>query len=426
MALPVNEPESSPGRRRLRLLGLAVAALCLLALAAGTFVLSYPGARATSINAGVATNFARIYPGIFAAVLLVAGAAALSLRGAWRAFAWLVIVLIVGALAAADTVHVLAIALPKRPMEATAAGLPWVMLLVGLILLDAMVRQGRKDRSRWTATRTGYPAAMGQDAAAPGYHNGAPPPPGATATVPLSALLADMPGRAGRSDPGMRRVAPGVAAPAAQPTRPAPSAPRRAAQPIQPDTEPSVRIIPPSAAQAAAPEGQPTGQTAPPSATQAATEQAEQSVTRPTGQSSTQQAAEPAAAPTDEPAASADKSAAPAAPEVKPAAPAAAEDKPAASADEPAALGGRDDPSDADAEPSEPTAFFSRLRRSLVASGKAVKDGKPASTEPAGGKPAASEPTASSEPTVSKDPATSDPAASKEPAAQSPQTGSGS
>jgi hypothetical protein len=338
----VNEPEPSPARRRWRLLGLAVVAVCVLALAAGTFTLSYPGARATAVNAGVTGEMARVYPGILDAVLLVACAAALSLRGVWRLYAWLVTLVVIGTVAAADTVHALAIALPKRPMEATAAVVPWVVLLVGLSLLDAMVRQGRPSRKA-------VPPGPGQPGTEAGYRNGVLPSHGAT-TVPLSALLAH------------RSVAPPTTAPAAQP----------AAHPIPP-----VRS--------------PTGGSSPPRATQPVTQPSAQPAAHP----EQPEAGKPAAIP------------APTNPEPSP-----------------PPLGGRDDPSDADAEPSEPSAFFGRLRKSLSPSGKTGKDGKQAPAEPPASQPAPSEP-APTEPKASE-PKADEPEASKEPAGQSPNADNGS
>ena len=221
---PVNKPASPPARRRLRLIALAVAAVCVLALAAGAFVVSYPGVRATAVSAGVAADVARVYPGIFDAVLLVAGAAALSLRSVWRAFAWLVIVAVIGAMGAAVTVHALSVALPKRPMEATVAAVPWALLVVGLILLDAIARQGRPGRN---AVPPGHAAAPGLAVTARGYGGGSQSSHGA-ATVPLSALLADNPVRLAADGPAVRLIAPAAASPAAQP----------AAQPTQPSVHP--------------------------------------------------------------------------------------------------------------------------------------------------------------------------------------------
>src|ERR1700678_1774167 len=98
MASPVNGTRSTAARRRLRLVALIVAVICVLALAASAVVLSYPGARDTALTAGVTPKLARIYPGLFDAVLLVACAAALALRGVLRAYAWLAILVVTAAI----------------------------------------------------------------------------------------------------------------------------------------------------------------------------------------------------------------------------------------------------------------------------------------------------------------------------------------
>jgi hypothetical protein len=196
----VNGSRSTPGRRRFRLAALIVAAICVLALAAGVFALAYPGARDTALNAGVTVGLARIYPGIFDAVLLVAWAAALSLRGALRGYAWLAILVVIAAVAAADATHAMSVALPRRPMEATVAVVPWVVLLVGFTLLYAMVRQARPGHAVTQPADqppvSGLPGTPGE----PG--NGRASRPGTT-VVPLSELLA------ARTGPAADRARPG-------------------------------------------------------------------------------------------------------------------------------------------------------------------------------------------------------------------------
>src|SRR5271156_6654082 len=147
MASPVNGYRTPIVRRGYRLTALVAVIVGVLALAAAAFVLSYPGARDTALAGGVTTSFARIYPVIFDAMLVVACAAAFSLQGArwWlRGYAWLVLLGIIAAVAAADTLHATAVKVPKRPLEATVAIVPWAVLLIGFTLLYAMARQHRR------------------------------------------------------------------------------------------------------------------------------------------------------------------------------------------------------------------------------------------------------------------------------------------
>ena len=72
-------PEGHPV---LRGLGLWAVAAGVVVLAAAAFVLSYPGIHAVALHAGVSRPLARIYPVIFDAMLVIACAAVLSLRGA--------------------------------------------------------------------------------------------------------------------------------------------------------------------------------------------------------------------------------------------------------------------------------------------------------------------------------------------------------
>src|SRR5579859_6250129 len=90
-----------------RLVNLAVA-LLVLAVAGATFVLSYPGVHAVALQAGVSAQLARVYPGVFDAVLVVACVAAVVLRdGRWwaRLWAWLVILVLLAAIGLTDVLH---------------------------------------------------------------------------------------------------------------------------------------------------------------------------------------------------------------------------------------------------------------------------------------------------------------------------------
>lgn len=128
-----------------RLLNLAVVVV-VLALAAATFVLSYSGLHAVALQSGVSVRLARVYPATFDAVLVIACAAALTLRDArwWaRCYAWFVIVLVVAVVGAADAVHAMHVALQHRTMEGVVAATPWVLALLGFSLMLTILRHSR-------------------------------------------------------------------------------------------------------------------------------------------------------------------------------------------------------------------------------------------------------------------------------------------
>ena len=190
MACSVNGNTPASTRRGFRLAALTAAVICVLALAAAAFVLSYPGARDTARIAGVTPHLARIYPVIFDAVLVVACAAAVTLRGVLRACAWLAILVVIGTVAAADAVHAMSVALPKRPIEATVAIVPWAVLLIGFTLLYAMAWQA------WPGRRTAAARAAANGRASAADQPGTTAKPAGT-SVPLSSLLADKPAESG-------------------------------------------------------------------------------------------------------------------------------------------------------------------------------------------------------------------------------------
>ena len=130
----------------LRLLGLVAVAAGVLLLMAAAFVLSYAGIHVLALSAGVSPRFARIYPGIFDAMLVVACAAVLALRGAGlpsRCYAWLTMLVLLAAAAGADTLHATNATLPHKPAAAAAAIIPWVLVLLGFGLLLSMLRYAR-------------------------------------------------------------------------------------------------------------------------------------------------------------------------------------------------------------------------------------------------------------------------------------------
>ena len=159
---PVSASNPADAHRVLRFLALAAVTLGVLALAAAAFVLSYPGIHALALTAGVSPALARIYPLAFDAMLVVASAAVLSLRGAGvitRCYAWLAMLLLLCAAAGADALHATGARLPHRAAAATVAIVPWVFVLLGFGLLLAMLRQARLHRA---------PTAQARAIAAPG------------------------------------------------------------------------------------------------------------------------------------------------------------------------------------------------------------------------------------------------------------------
>jgi hypothetical protein len=186
MAPPVNGNRPVLSRRGFRLTAFIAAGVCVLAIAAGAFAFSYPGVRDTALTAGVSPRLAKFYPLLFDAVLIVACAAAITLRGVLRGFAWLAVLVIIGAIATADTAHALSITVPKRPLEATIAIAPWVALLTGLTLLDAMIRRAPGRR-----TGTADPASANGQAPAAGSPDSTAEQPASAVVVPLSALMQD-------------------------------------------------------------------------------------------------------------------------------------------------------------------------------------------------------------------------------------------
>jgi hypothetical protein len=142
--------QPADSHRGLRLLGLVAVSAGVLLLMAAAFVLSYTGIHAIALSAGVSPRFARIYPVIFDAMLVVACAAVLALRGAGlpsRCYAWLTMLLLLGAAASADTLHATNTKLPHKPTAAAAAIIPWALVLLGFGLLLSMLRHARLRRA---------------------------------------------------------------------------------------------------------------------------------------------------------------------------------------------------------------------------------------------------------------------------------------
>ena len=158
-------PRSADPQSRLRLAALTAVIAGVVLLAAAAFVLSYSGIHAVALKAGVSPNLAKLYPVIFDAMLVVAGAAAMALRGAgwWsRFYAWACLILLLAAVALGDAVHATNTALPERAARAAVAVTPWVLLLLAFGLLLTMLRHFRKARATVVARQEARAAATGE------------------------------------------------------------------------------------------------------------------------------------------------------------------------------------------------------------------------------------------------------------------------
>jgi len=161
------------------MLALVAVSLGVVVLAAAAFVLSYHGIRAIALEAGVSPDLARIYPPMFDVMLVVAGAAVLSLRGAgWivQAFAWLSLLVLLAAAATASTLYATNTHLPHKTAATIAAILPWALALLGFFLLLAMLRHARLRRAQSRRATSAAAVAQEQDTipgAVPGVLGGA-------------------------------------------------------------------------------------------------------------------------------------------------------------------------------------------------------------------------------------------------------------
>ena len=109
-------PRSADSHSTLRLAALTAVVAGVVLLAAAAFVLSYSGIHAVALQAGVSPSLAKLYPVIFDAMLVIAGAAAMALRGAgwWsRFYAWACLIALLAAVAIGDAVHATGTVLPR-------------------------------------------------------------------------------------------------------------------------------------------------------------------------------------------------------------------------------------------------------------------------------------------------------------------------
>ena len=181
-------------------------ALVVVAVAGATFVFSYDGVHAIALLGGVSDQLARYYPGLFDAVLVIACVAAVMLRdGSWwaRLWAWLVIVILLGAIGTTDVVHAMNYTLRHRVTEGIVAAAPVVAVLLAFSLLLTLLRQSKTPASAVTPTAPLDLPALPAAATAPIALPAAPtvsmaPPaeardtvaePAATVPVPMAAAV---------------------------------------------------------------------------------------------------------------------------------------------------------------------------------------------------------------------------------------------
>src|SRR5215469_17124143 len=134
---------------RLRLAALIAVIAGVILLAAAAFVLSYEGIHHLALRAGVSAQTARLYPVIFDAMLVIAAAAALALRGAgwWaKGYAWFSLLLMLAVVAVGNAVYATNVTLPAEPTRAVVAVTPWGLLLLAFGLLLEMLRYFRRPR----------------------------------------------------------------------------------------------------------------------------------------------------------------------------------------------------------------------------------------------------------------------------------------
>jgi hypothetical protein len=106
-------------------------------------------------------------------MLVIAGAAAMALRGAgwWsRFYAWACLIALLAAVAIGDAVHATGTVLPERASRAAVAITPWVLLLLAFGLLLTMLRHFRKARASVAARQEARAAAA--SGGQPGEANG--------------------------------------------------------------------------------------------------------------------------------------------------------------------------------------------------------------------------------------------------------------
>jgi len=147
--------------RALQVVGLTTFCVVLAAVAVATCALSYAGIRAVAQQGGIQARYARGYPLLIDAILVIVLAAVLVLRGAGlpsRILSWLALLVPLVAAAGAEALHATGRRLPRDAAAITVAVLPWLLVLLTFVLLLAMLRHARLRQLSSTA-RAGQPPA---------------------------------------------------------------------------------------------------------------------------------------------------------------------------------------------------------------------------------------------------------------------------
>jgi uncharacterized protein DUF2637 len=130
----------------LRLTAVVTVVTGVVLLAIISFRFSYAAIHSIALAAGVSPGEARVYPLILDGMLVISCVAALALRGAewWiRGYAWLLVLVLLAAMATLDAWHASGIELPHRFAAGMMALMPWVLLLLGLGLCLGVLRDLR-------------------------------------------------------------------------------------------------------------------------------------------------------------------------------------------------------------------------------------------------------------------------------------------
>jgi hypothetical protein len=191
----MNSPQPAPGsaapsRDWARRLVNVLVALVVIVVAGATFVFSYAGVHAIALLGGVSAQLARYYPGLFDAVLVIACVCAVVFRDGrrWaRLWAWLVIIIVLGAIGTTDVLHAMNYTLRHRPTEGIVAAAPVVAVVLAFSLLLTLLHQSRTHvPSAPAATPLDVPALPAAAPASPMALPAAPAaPPAAAGTVSL-------------------------------------------------------------------------------------------------------------------------------------------------------------------------------------------------------------------------------------------------
>ncbi|SEN41011.1 hypothetical protein [Nonomuraea pusilla] len=176
--MDVTPPSPAPAPSRpstLRRLGIALAGVAVAALTGAACALSFDDLRALALAGEARSDLAYLYPAAFDALLVVALVGVLLLRAARplvRAQAAVVLVLLLGAAAAADVATALRVSFDATRAAVGVALAPWVMLAVALWVWLLLIKHVQTARAADAAD--GAAGAGGEDDIVPFRRTGAP------------------------------------------------------------------------------------------------------------------------------------------------------------------------------------------------------------------------------------------------------------